>query len=334
MRTYMIKRGATYCFRRVVPEPLRPYLLTKSGDPRTEFTFSLQTKDRKEANERLERETIRISGYINEAQRKLDAGIAPGKSDEQAAAFERWEQERLAHEVKADLYFAEQQAETEAEDDEYIASLNRPFAELSARDRLARHNLPQELFDPPAVRAQREREALAAYEGAGREISEAFERSGVIGVSQAPYPRLMEIFDRYIEAAQVAPATVKAWRPVIKHLINFLGYDDASRANAEDFRRWRDFLLSEPTRAGTVRSDRTVRDTYISAAKAVYNYAIDEGAVSHNPVDKVKVRAVKKIIKRTNKGFYDQEAAIILKAASSVSVGEVSSNLPKRNAAR
>ncbi|WP_336958160.1 DUF6538 domain-containing protein [Sphingobium aquiterrae] len=45
MCTYLIKRGSTYAFRRRVPAKLVPFVGV------TEFTYSLETKDRDEASE-------------------------------------------------------------------------------------------------------------------------------------------------------------------------------------------------------------------------------------------------------------------------------------------
>ncbi|WP_431355793.1 DUF6538 domain-containing protein [Caulobacter segnis] len=39
MATHLTKVGATYYFRRVVPDELRPYFPTKSGKPRVELIF-------------------------------------------------------------------------------------------------------------------------------------------------------------------------------------------------------------------------------------------------------------------------------------------------------
>jgi len=53
MCTHLDKTGSTYYFRRPVPKDLIGQFTTSSGKPRTEWKFSLGTKDREQAKRLL-----------------------------------------------------------------------------------------------------------------------------------------------------------------------------------------------------------------------------------------------------------------------------------------
>jgi hypothetical protein len=58
MCTHLIKRGAVYYFRRVIPKNLRSHFGA------TEWVYSLGTKDRDEGKERAHTESVRTDGLI------------------------------------------------------------------------------------------------------------------------------------------------------------------------------------------------------------------------------------------------------------------------------
>lgn len=76
MCTYLDQVGSTYYFRRVVPLELRPYLHTKSGAPRTEWKYSLKTKDRDEAKRLIPHHTLSTQAEIDAAEQTRRANPA------------------------------------------------------------------------------------------------------------------------------------------------------------------------------------------------------------------------------------------------------------------
>jgi hypothetical protein len=54
----------------------------------------------------------------------------------------------------------------------------------------------------------------------------------------------------------------------------------------------------------------TIRDVYLAATKAIFQFAVDQGQLADNPAEEVKVR-VRKKVKEREKGF---EAETILAA--------------------
>lgn len=125
-------------------------------------------------------------------------------------------------------------------------------------------------------------------------------------VNRQPVP-LRGLFKAYAKEAQLSPATVKRWTPVVERLIGHVGHDDAAAITRVDLVAWKDALLA----AGM--NNVTVRDVYLAATKALFQFAVDQGQLSENLAKEVKVR-VKKKVKEREKGFDGVEAAKILTA--------------------
>ncbi|WP_394648484.1 DUF6538 domain-containing protein [uncultured Sphingomonas sp.] len=70
MCTHLSKRGATYYFRRVVPEELRPFL-----DGRREWMISLRTKDRADAKRAIPPLTMTTDAALEAAREQLASAI-------------------------------------------------------------------------------------------------------------------------------------------------------------------------------------------------------------------------------------------------------------------
>lgn len=335
MKSHLVRRVGTYYYRQVVPKDVRKYFLTETGKHRTEFMVSLRTNERSVALKQHLREAIRINSLIEKAKSKLAAGIPPDPTGKKAAPTDQWqidrdhwEQDQIA--LQRDDYLrrtAEEYAEAE-EDAALVASLDRPLDELSLNEKIIRRNLQSHLFDSETIKAKRLRAKQAEWDEGGKEANAAFEQFLISGVFRPQYPRLMEIFDSYDAASPNAPATVKAWRYVINHLTSFLGHDDASKITFENCQSWRDRLLQEPTKKGPPRSTKTIRETYVSAIKAVLNYAVEERIIEKNPILGLNVREKKQPVLR-GRDFTDQEAKTILLAATSVSLDRITSNAPR-----
>nr|WP_303829852.1 DUF6538 domain-containing protein [Asticcacaulis taihuensis] len=331
LQTHMIRRGATYYMRRLVPEELRPYFLTKTGQHRAEFTISLRTKERFVAKERLEIECTKVTALFKEARRKLEAGIPrrkTGTPDRVGAAYDLWQEEQTALQRAIFQRDLEQEAIREDHDAYVAARFGRPLNELSEEDRIIRERLDPAILDLDGSEAKRLSAKQAEWDEGGKEANAAFEQFLISGAFRPQYPLLMEIFDRYVAASSPAPATVKAWRPVIKHLISFLGHDDASKITFENCQSWRDRLLQEPIKKGAPRTTRTIRETYVSAIKATLNYAVEERIIERNPILGLNVRESKRPVLRS-RDFNDQEAKTILMAALSISLDQITGNAPR-----
>jgi integrase len=126
-------------------------------------------------------------------------------------------------------------------------------------------------------------------------------------------PSITGLFEGYVAERKPSPATVKAWKRFIAVLVDFSGHDDASRVTADDIVRWKEHLLTEPNKSGNLRSARTVRETYLAAAKAVFGWGKENRRITDNPATGITVRGEKRKRLR-DAGFTNDEALTILRA--------------------
>jgi hypothetical protein len=89
MCLYLTKRNATYYFRRAIPDELQ-----QAFGGRTEFTFSLRTKDKEEAKRRRSVEALRTDRELEEARASLSPSHAPTAPHAPAPFRSQEEQER------------------------------------------------------------------------------------------------------------------------------------------------------------------------------------------------------------------------------------------------
>lgn len=124
---------------------------------------------------------------------------------------------------------------------------------------------------------------------------------------------IMSIFEGYVAERKPAAATVKAWKRFLQHLSEFLNDKPAASVTPDDVIRWKDHLMQEPKKDGQPRSPKTVRETYLAAAKTVFAWAKENRKVAENPVSGITVRAGKRI-KLRERGFTNEETHTILRA--------------------
>ncbi|WP_433947049.1 DUF6538 domain-containing protein [Brevundimonas diminuta] len=281
MTTYLHKVGMTYRFRRVVPLDLRPYFLTASGAQRAEFNESLRTKDRREAERRCRERAVETDRLLEQARRL--AGQQHPPTMQAMTEGELWAMEAAS----ADNAEAHREWERREASRQKLIEIAAGGSDNAAK--ALRDLLDDQHFESPAERNQRQDRTQQAWAEGEAEYLEQWASTRSIAVEPA-YPTLMGLFDAYLEAAQIEAATVKRWRPVIAHLIRFLGHDDASRLTTESVRAWKDALLKECDGGKPARAPKTVRETYLAALKTVLNEAVQSGRLSENVALNVKVR--------------------------------------------
>ena len=323
---YLDKVGATYYFRRVVPDDVQAYFLTASGAPRTDWKFSLRTKERPVAVERCNLEAVKHDALIRDARARLVQGIPPehvvtAKAKAEAALLaprELAEFEAVEAGITQDYRLAVEEDEAmerrEPQRRAIIERLRKPRAEMSAAELALRDMIPDEEFVPLEQKVARAAQREAEWREAGAKFAAAFaEQRGASPASPA-YPRLMDLFDSYVAERQPAPATVKRWRPVMDHIIAFLGHEDATQITKANVVAWKEALLAERKPDGTpMRVAITVKETYLASLKVVLEFGRENGPLTENAAADVKVRTPKKIRLR-NPGFTDDEVLTILRA--------------------
>lgn len=125
---------------------------------------------------------------------------------------------------------------------------------------------------------------------------------------EAPPVMVRDLFKRYIAELQAngkGTATEKRWRPVIEDLIAFTRTTNARKITKKTILEWKDAKMK-------TLSPRTVKNVYLAAVNAVFNWAVSNDELSENPASAVKLRVAQKVQNRP-KGFTREEATAILK---------------------
>jgi integrase len=262
---------------------LKPYFLTSTGRQRVDWKETLRTKDRRVATERCNLRAVETDNEIRDARAKLRAGIPPAHGLTAAAppaakvAVANITEEEIASAEVMDRYWREHDAEVEAD------PVRQQIADAVHEDR---------------QRQDRERADAAAL------LTEVRRQKAV---------PLMDLFNAYVAERQPAPATVKRWRPVMDHIIAFLGHDDATQIKKPNVVAWKQSLLDERLNDQPVRRAKTVKETYVASLSVVLGFGRDNGSLKDNAAAGVVVR-VPKTVRLRDPGFTEDEALTILRA--------------------
>lgn len=116
---------------------------------------------------------------------------------------------------------------------------------------------------------------------------------------------LFRLYLQELKANGKGTGVEKRWTPVIDDLIYFVRSDDANKLTKKQVIAWKD------ERQDTL-APRTVKDVYLTAIKAVLNWAVSNDHLESNPARDVKMRVATKVLNRP-KGFTADEATEILK---------------------
>ena len=365
MCTYLDQVGTTYYFRRPVPQELRPFILTTTGKPRTDWKETLRTKDREVAKRRIPDLVKRTNAEIDAARAKLaeQATAQPRSPEELREQRRAARRQRLIDELeRAKLEMQEEweawEALEEGEREARIEAQEPQAREL--RMRLTGNTAKMAPEDAVIARLLREHQAESSFWkqiANDREFALKHMRpAGVAGDSweddmvptgltlpkssiapQRPSEgesgaiTITGLFEMYGAQDGIARGTVKQWRVYIKHLVAFLGHDDARRVTAHNLIGWRETLRTEKTRAGKPLSAKTINGSYLAAANVTFAYGLNQLLLSDNPMTGVQpVRADKKPTLR-DRDFSKAERETILRAALIPIVGRLS---PERTRAQ
>jgi integrase len=117
------------------------------------------------------------------------------------------------------------------------------------------------------------------------------------------------------KAAGLKPSTHESYRQSMAALVAFLKHDDASRVTTDDVIAFKDHRLRAINpRTGKPISPKTVKDSDISGLKAIFGWAVANRRMAANPAKDVTLK-LGRPLKVRGKGFTDEEARAILKAA-------------------
>lgn len=317
MCTYLAKRGATYYFRRPVPEELQPY-----AQNRREWMISLRCKDREAAKRQIPQHTIATDALIAEARGALERD-----RDRSQATLTSPATGALLKPVAVSPGQAER-AEYEAA--QAKAATDRWEARGPERSSL-RHRLATRRSDELNLSEQAMRDILRESEAEHAAFVAERQREGQANLARdaarsiKPVP-LLVIFDAYAKEQGLKPTTAYEWRRNINALVDFLGHDDATRIGVDDLDRWREKLLGEITKRGALRSPTTVKDKYFAALRATLNWAVEKRKLTDNVAKLIVIRVPKKV-KLRERDFTSLEANSILAASLVPSTTAITNHL-------
>lgn len=126
-------------------------------------------------------------------------------------------------------------------------------------------------------------------------------------VEELPPVSLKGLFNSYISELRAngkGEEAARRWGPVIHDLIYFQRSDDANKLTKKTLLDWKDDKLK-------TLAPRTVKDVYLTAVKAVLNWAVANDRLDVNIAQHVKLRVAAKVQSRP-KGFTRDEATAIL----------------------
>lgn len=304
------RNGGVYYTRMVVPVRLRPII------KKTDLGRSLETKDRAEAKRRLPAWLGWAQSIIAAAENELARMAGPLSEAEPPT---QWEQDN-------DQFWRQVDIEEEAKDeavDAFEARLDRPDVDLTQvevaakrmRGRVRRER--DDYRDRYNIRKLRDKQA-------GADGGKAFPGQ------PAAAGTITEMFESYAGQEGSNPETIRQWRSIINHLVAFLGYDDAKAVGLADLVRWREHLRTEAVK-NKPRSAKTINDSYLAAANAVFSYGVNLLLIPGNPATALAKVKAPKAPKLRERDFTKAERKAILSAALVPASGNLS---PQRKLAR
>lgn len=326
---HLLNRDGRYFARIVIPKALRPFL-----DNKTELRVALGP-DRRLAQARLHPAVAGLQGRIAVAERKAQVAngkpIVPGRyllPVDQIAL--RNYNERLAFDMElrnsnaiyARIGIDDQMIELLREG--VAGCLDDDTLKTLVGDRIDRY---RRLGNTTAIFGTLEWRTLACamcvseLEALGRAMERhegdftgtpehpLLTNVETVAVTEEAEPvRLRSLFDLYIAELKTngrGSGAEKRWRPIIEDLISFACTKDARKITKKTILEWKDFKLK-------TLAPRTVRDVYLTAVNAVFNWAVSNDFLDANPATTVKLRVTPKAVTRP-KGFTREEATAILK---------------------
>jgi integrase len=164
------------------------------------------------------------------------------------------------------------------------------------------------------------------------ETDKALKAIGNAQVPSGPSVSLLGLYEKYAAVPGRHPKTVAQWRPYVQHLVDFIGIDDVHAVTHDQLVRWRNFLRDEHTYRGKRLSAKTINDSYMGAAQALFSWAKGDGLIPSNPMLEVTKVRLPSAPKTRSKGFTNEEAAAILTATLKLSASQEGEHL--RNAKR
>jgi integrase len=132
---------------------------------------------------------------------------------------------------------------------------------------------------------------------------------------------LIEWWWRESLAAGRKPSTYESYKNTFTNFQRFLAHDDATKVTMHDVVAFKEYRLQTPSaKTGKRVSAKTVKDSDLSALKAVFGWAVHNGYLDDNVAAKVTLK-LSKSPKHRSSGFTDDEANALLSACLGHKIG-------------
>ncbi|MES2289688.1 MAG: DUF6538 domain-containing protein [Pseudomonadota bacterium] len=283
MCTHLAKRGSTYYFRRVIPEHLRSWF-----DGRTQWMYTLSTKDRDQAKRRVARETVKTDETIAMLERRVAAGERPAGSVEvDGAYYMARTEDDLARQAAVDRAEDERE-ERRREREPYRAEIEAKFkrsttAQLTRSEAAMRDMLRDQAYEAAIAndRAMAARAELAELRAVG---------------SPAPVPALpspvmepdsimldTDVVDRWSKERRVSAKGIDTHRRVAEWFYTRVGRKPVADITKKDVLAFKDKLIDE----GQSLANTGMK---LSRLRTMLQWAYDNDLAPLNAADGVKVK--------------------------------------------
>ena len=127
-----------------------------------------------------------------------------------------------------------------------------------------------------------------------------------------------------MQVVKPAAATVNRWRGVFLQLATEFAPRGAGSITPDKAQEWADKLVTAE------RSEATVRDVWVVAARTVFAWAVKRKYTKQNPFKTVHVSVPRKKTSRPHKAFNTGEIEIILRAALTITGTDTASSMARR----
>ncbi|WP_312813121.1 DUF6538 domain-containing protein [Brevundimonas sp.] len=286
MPTYLTKRGATYYFRRVIPEDLRP-----AFDGKRELTFSLRTKDRHEAAKRCRIEAVKSDKLFEQAESSPSSALSSEASGS-SAVKPVLEGEVLSH--AAIVLESYRRRRDRYADEGRLAEFNSDVRETLRHQESSIAHGPMPMEGETMADALRRAEAmkmgivaLLTGEGAAvlseRFLAERKERP----VSKPNALMLPDLVVKWAAEKQPTAKSVDMWNRTCGVFYSVNGEKPVSAITKADVLAFKDHLISEGKAPATI-------DSRLNHLRSLFRFAVENDIISTDPAANVKAPPAKR----------------------------------------
>jgi len=276
MPTFVFRRDATYYFRRIVPERLRPQF-----EGKRELVFSLKTKDRSTAGRLGRLEAVKSDRLFEQAETNLAAARTP----EIPAAVS----------LKVPQRASRLKASWRRERELYAAQGLLPAFEDRLRDAIADHEAIRrgDYPDlPPSSLDSSEAMLLAAraiLTGEGAASLPEILPMGPGAPPEGSMLSLTQLTDKWSDEVKPTDKSVQMWRRTCRRMDDFSGALPAGKITKRVVLDFKDQMLADGASASTANNR-------LNQLRSLFRYAIANDLLAVDPTVGVRAPVAKRAI--------------------------------------